>query len=427
MPHQKDIHKTLLQQIKANKKETTIMFTDIKSSSAYWDSRGDLKERLMVDFQNRLVFPVIKKFHGKIIKTIGDAVMAAFNNPQNALRAAITIQQSIHREHLTNKDLPKIKIGIHTGMAIVEKNDVFGDIVNVAKRIEEEANGGEILLSTRTARKMKQREFFLKKGKQFKPKGKKQSLTLFKCNWQAAPNNLDTLNIFSKLILSPGQKTEILLAALGSVAAVITLYLTYLRFILADNRVLALFVLDPLHILISYPPVIFPILVLISASIYFFIRLKKIPVLFFKILSGGLAFLISFFFFQIFISLHLFDKGIKTDVLIFQSQHRFVKTLTSGVKLRETPVVDAPIIRSVPWGTLLLQNDISADHNWYKVLVGKKQYGWIRRIIPASLGVPEKKCSTDLKFYFRYIDIYRLIFSLLGFIAGFFRFKLKPI
>ncbi|MCK5148309.1 adenylate/guanylate cyclase domain-containing protein [bacterium] len=427
MQHQKNIHKTLLQQIKADKKEATIMFTDIEASSAYWDSKGDLKGRLMVDYQNRLIFPVIKKFRGRIIKTIGDSVMAVFKHPQDAVTSAIAIQQSICAQRLTHKDLPKVKIGIHTGSLIIEKNDVFGDVVNVAKRIEDEANGDEILLSTRTARKMKQNDYFLKKGNSFQPKGKKRSITLYSCNWQAAPDNLEDLNLFSKIFLSSSQKREILITSLCSIASLIAIYLTYLRYFLADNRLLALFVLNPLHILISFPPAIILLLCLMGLITYLFIRIKKIPILFFRIMTGGLGFLLAFYIFKLPMSLHLFDDKIKADTIIFESQHRFVKTVSHNVTIHEAPADDSVKIRSVLWGTLMLQNDVSSDRNWYKILIDRQNYGWIRRIIPAQMGVPEKICSTDLKFYFRYIDMYRLIFSFLGFIAGFFRFKLKPI
>jgi len=118
-------------------------------------SRGDIDGRLMVDYHNRLIFPVIKKFKGKIVKTIGDAIMASFSRSEQAVKAAIAIQQMLQKTRRQDKNFGlKVRIGIHTGKAIVEHSDVFGDVVNVAARIEQMGQGSEIFLSKNTADKI---------------------------------------------------------------------------------------------------------------------------------------------------------------------------------------------------------------------------------------------------------------------------------
>lgn len=84
---------SITRQIRSTRKQITILFTDIEGSTRYWDTRGDIDGRLMVDYHNRLIFPVIKKFKGKIVKTIGDAIMASFSRSEQAVKAAIAIQQ----------------------------------------------------------------------------------------------------------------------------------------------------------------------------------------------------------------------------------------------------------------------------------------------------------------------------------------------
>jgi class 3 adenylate cyclase len=88
-----------------------------------------------------------------VVKTIGDAVMAVFQKPENALQASIDIQRNIHtfNENYPQEDAVTIKIGIHYGPAIVVNSnnslDYFGRTVNIAARIQGESHGGDIVLS----------------------------------------------------------------------------------------------------------------------------------------------------------------------------------------------------------------------------------------------------------------------------------------
>ena len=77
---------------------------------------------------------------------------------------------------------------------------------------------------------------------------------------------------------------------------------------------------------------------------------------------------------------------------------------------------------------LLLQADVREQGNmiWNKVLIGKNKYGWVLRIDPPKLGVPERRISSADKFYFKYKDVYNLIVGIIGFILGFFHFKIRP-
>ena len=68
----------LRRHIRKSTKPVTILLTDIEGSTEYFEKHGDIEGRLMVDQHNRLVFPVIARFRGKIIKTTGDGVMASF-------------------------------------------------------------------------------------------------------------------------------------------------------------------------------------------------------------------------------------------------------------------------------------------------------------------------------------------------------------
>jgi len=428
MHHDRDISKNIQRKIKGSKKEVTILFTDIESSGKYWDSRGDIKGRLLIDYHNRLIFPIIKKFHGKIVKTIGDAIMASFKGPANAVKAAIAVQQLLQRERKKNKHFPKVRIGIHTGRALVEKEDVFGDMVNIASRIENRAKGNEILLSSRTARKTPQKKLCLEKKEQFRPKGKKNKITLYRCNWRKAPDLIDKINLDTLLTLHPLQKWEILGATLASITMFIFLYLKYVRYLFSDSETLALLALNPKYLITQYPLIALFVLLLLSLITFLILKMKRIPLVNFKLINGGLGFSIVFFLFYVTTTIFSIDIGLKSDVTLFRSTHLFVEIVDHNAPIHSAPTKRSTVLRTVPKGMLLLQADVREQGNtiWNKVLIGKNKYGWVLRIDPPKLGVPEKRISSADKFYFKYKDVYNLMVGIIGFILGFFHFKIRP-
>jgi adenylate cyclase len=118
-----------------------IMFTDIVG---YTSLMGE-DERLAFELlkKNRSIQrPIIEKFHGRWIKEIGDGVLASFSTVSDAVYCAATIQKTCE-DHL---DL-NLRIGIHLGEVVFEGNDVFGDGVNIASRLEPLAPAGGILVS----------------------------------------------------------------------------------------------------------------------------------------------------------------------------------------------------------------------------------------------------------------------------------------
>src|SRR5213078_120724 len=86
--------------------------------------------------------PIIKQFNGTWIKEIGDGVLASFHTATDAVQCAISIHQSCN----SIPDL-KLRIGIHLGEVVFEDNDVFGDGVNIASRIQAIAPIGGIWIS----------------------------------------------------------------------------------------------------------------------------------------------------------------------------------------------------------------------------------------------------------------------------------------
>ena len=92
------VSKSISRQIRRSRRPITILFTDVEGSTRYWDHHGDVNGRLMIDQHNRLVSSVIERYYGKIIKHIGDSIMASFNTPASALKASIGIQQILEKQ-----------------------------------------------------------------------------------------------------------------------------------------------------------------------------------------------------------------------------------------------------------------------------------------------------------------------------------------
>jgi class 3 adenylate cyclase len=136
-------------------KDVTILFTDLKSSTLLYQQIGDLNAYALVREHYGILNTAILNQHGAIVKTIGDAIMANFIHPVEAVGAALEmlerlrelnqLNQSSHHEDLS------LKIGIHRGAAIAvtlnNRIDYFGQTVNIASRVQGSAGGDEIYLT----------------------------------------------------------------------------------------------------------------------------------------------------------------------------------------------------------------------------------------------------------------------------------------
>src|SRR3990170_257721 len=127
----------------------TVMFTDVAGSTRYFDQHGDLAGMAMLQEVNYSLQPQVGQHQGKIVKTIGDAVMAYFENPVQAVRCAIAMQRAIEEANKTHTEAQRIRIrvALNLGVGLLKDNDVFGDVVNVCSRIEKETRAGQIGVS----------------------------------------------------------------------------------------------------------------------------------------------------------------------------------------------------------------------------------------------------------------------------------------
>jgi len=125
---------------KGKRKLCAIMFTDMKGYSREigLDEEAALKKLWRYE---KAMKSIIHENDGRVVKTIGDAIMGDFDSAVNAVKSAISIQNLLKKEDI------KIRIGIHLGDVIHKGGDIFGDGVNIASRIESICEPGEIYIS----------------------------------------------------------------------------------------------------------------------------------------------------------------------------------------------------------------------------------------------------------------------------------------
>lgn len=187
-------------------KVITVMFTDLKGSTAITEAEGNLAVRELMKKHNDMLFPILKKHHGILVKTMGDGTMSYFSKAQDAARAASEFQRILKEYNATQK--PKIPIivtaGIHTGEGIVEKDDIYGDVVNVAARFDAQAQGNEICVSEETFNALEDKaEIYCRYFRMAKLKGKKDEFKIFKIIWDPADIEKDKAEVADGL--STGQ------------------------------------------------------------------------------------------------------------------------------------------------------------------------------------------------------------------------------
>jgi len=118
-----------------------ILFTDIVGYTVLM-GEDEQKAFEFLRKNRQIQKPIIEEFNGKFIKELGDGILASFNTVSDAVHAAVKIQESCKLA----KDF-QLRIGIHLGEVIFENNDVFGDGVNIASRIQAIATPGGIYIS----------------------------------------------------------------------------------------------------------------------------------------------------------------------------------------------------------------------------------------------------------------------------------------
>ena len=218
-------------------KTLTILFTDLKDSTSMTENEGDLAMRQIIKQHNDILFPIIKARNGVLVKTIGDGTLSYFESAQDCLRATVEIQKEIDSSNLQKKTKEPllVRIGFHTGKCILEKNDVYGDVVNTAARVQSAAHPGDIYLSEAAFNALSDRsEVYCRFVEKATLKGKKETVDLYKAFWNEKEIEMD-LTVKQTVPEGKPMPVALKLALITVVPLLAVLFLVWVSGLLGDT------------------------------------------------------------------------------------------------------------------------------------------------------------------------------------------------
>lgn len=162
----------------------TILFTDIEGSTALTQKLGDEKARALLREHEKRVRQALAAHGGSEIKTMGDGFMASFPSATRALECAIAVQRAATEQSEQGEIELRVRAGLNTGEPIAEEGDLFGTAVILAKRIADEADGGEILVSDVVRQLVAGRGFTFSDRGHSALRGFEDPVRLFELRWR---------------------------------------------------------------------------------------------------------------------------------------------------------------------------------------------------------------------------------------------------
>jgi len=129
--------------------EIALLFSDIREFSTYTTQRGDHAAYRLSQVHEQILREGIDE-HGILVKSLGDGIMAAFEEPLHAIHAAVAVQQAIRgRSQQERMEAIDVGIGISSGIPVMTDIDFIGHTVNLAQRLSSMAKGGQVLVNDR--------------------------------------------------------------------------------------------------------------------------------------------------------------------------------------------------------------------------------------------------------------------------------------
>lgn len=165
--------------------ERAILFADVSGSTRLYELLGDKVAKDAIARCLAVLTAVVEAQRGRVVKTIGDEIMAVFPRPEAAAAAAHQMQNNVAAMPPVSGQPMRIRVGFHFGPVLEDDNDFFGDGVNVAARLAGLAKAGQVLTSGETAAAMtpwQRRD--LRSLADINVKGKQVALDLYELMWE---------------------------------------------------------------------------------------------------------------------------------------------------------------------------------------------------------------------------------------------------
>ena len=162
-----------------------VLFADITDSTKLYSTLGDNAARVVVNACLTIIAEIVERCHGRVVKTIGDEVMAVFEQVDDAFQASTEMQQSVSDLPLVSGVKLAIRVGFQHGSVIEEAGDVFGDCVNTAARLAGLAKPGQVLIGSQTQRALSRLlQMSTRDLGRMSVKGKADEVHVFEAIWQ---------------------------------------------------------------------------------------------------------------------------------------------------------------------------------------------------------------------------------------------------
>ncbi|HET8943655.1 MAG TPA: adenylate/guanylate cyclase domain-containing protein, partial [Dehalococcoidia bacterium] len=165
------------------KGSVTILFTDMESSTPLTGRLGDQAAHELVRAHNRMVREALGRHGGTEIKHTGDGIMARFDSAGAALHCAIDIQKAFSSHNESAENPFRVRIGLNAGEPVEEEADLFGTSVQLAARIRDIAQPGEILVSNVVRELVAGKEFLFADRGHAALKGFEEPVRLFQLHY----------------------------------------------------------------------------------------------------------------------------------------------------------------------------------------------------------------------------------------------------
>lgn len=192
-----------LEKLIQRKRHKAILFADISGSSALYKKVGNIKAKQIIDSLLEQQHQLILSSKGKVIKNIGDEVMACFDDCDIALSTAAALQRNF--DNSAQKYHLRLSIGMGFGEVLEDSGDIFGDAVNDAAFVTKVASGGQILLTEGVWKNLEVRNrSMIREFDEIKFKGAAQVSTVYRLYWQEKESSQSETRLMSgKVVQEP--------------------------------------------------------------------------------------------------------------------------------------------------------------------------------------------------------------------------------
>jgi adenylate cyclase len=137
-----------------------VLFADLRGSTSLYESLGNAAATALVTQNVAVLARIVREQRGRVVKTLGDGLMAVFDTPAQGVRAADDMHESVARQAPGARQMPAVdlQVALAHGEVVEMAGDCFGDAVNVSARLLDHAGDNETLATSETLAKLSGRE-----------------------------------------------------------------------------------------------------------------------------------------------------------------------------------------------------------------------------------------------------------------------------